>query len=196
MSFPEFPWPPFTTKVAQPRQSFELTVEGHSRAAKEIGDRFKEPDDDWAPMLILDTQDTRWIVPLIQLMNEDTKGLLANYFIPGAILVTQAWCASFVTSAWGVFKYAQSEAEQEKFKAARRYSDLLGEGVTPSSSPDREEVVLLNTLSKDQVDARIARIYRKKNSPPKLGKWDEFGKGTIGGQFFDPMREALKMVNA
>jgi hypothetical protein len=145
---------------------------------------FTEPDDDWTPVLFMETKEgEQGIMPLHEFMGaEPMKDLLANALIPMTINEFKAVKIVMVLSVWSSEKSVQA-LKEDKY-------------VPPSQQDDREEHVLLVEMTREGVQRHSwAKIIRHKSKPPTLGEWNETTATGFDGRFVDPLVKALKAVS-
>lgn len=153
----------------------ETVIEIATDGVTVIGASFTEPDDDWAPVLILQLKAGKGAVVGIDgnfLASQQSKDLLAHEVIPQAIREFEAIGAAFVSSSWMV------ASDDRK--------------VAPSEHPDREEVVMVTAMTAGEHAFLMARISRHADRPPELGEFERLPASTdFEGRFVGPIRRAL-----
>jgi hypothetical protein len=182
-------FPPGTQATRARRQSLEVTVEGFRRSVAHIG-RTLGPDDDWSPVLLLESrEELRLVVPLHDLFHESLGSLgkdLAAAVFPELVARADAWLAGFVATSWMV----TGPKENVRIGAD---GTTLEEGIPPSEHPDRVEVVGLFVASADTEQFHTAEIVRRAGRPPALRPWLFVGgeEMSLGGRFGNALRVAF-----
>lgn len=113
---------------------FDERVEYYKKAAKSVGQDFEDIEDDWVPILFIETREEQIVIPLL-LPNEKAKELTTSLIIPTAIKLARGEFAVLVISAWMV------SMENPGFDPGKlkKWSDLPGP--PPSQHPDRIEIL-------------------------------------------------------
>jgi hypothetical protein len=138
--------------------------------AEEIQRSFKDPDDDWFPVLMINAGGA--IIPCMLKLTEDKEQMCQG--IANLLKSVNADEAVLVASSWYV---------------ERGPGHPLGMGLPVREQPDRKEVLTLSHVTKDSVSLMMADIHRHESSPPTLGPWKESGQDLgISGSFADAMR--------
>lgn len=146
-------------------------------------DLFTEPDDDWEPMLLMETEDEEMgMAPLGPLMTDEMhKDVLANYVLPEAIRAFRPRVIIMVMSTWTSL-IASEHMGTDKH-------------IPPSKQPDRSERLLLLEFTREGIGRQgWAQIVRHEDKPPTLGEWDDFPADAFGGRFVDPILAAMKAL--
>ncbi len=116
-----------------------------------------DPDGDWPPLVLLDT-DTGLVVALLY-------GLSPEEFpvaVRALVKEKKASAVALATSVWTLdknFKTAE-EAEREKAKYGRI-----------ENHPDKAESLILSISDRSRTETLHAVIIRSKDKPPTLGAW-------------------------
>jgi hypothetical protein len=139
-------------------------------AVREIGDRFTQPDDDWAPTLMYTTGHDERVIVDLGIRSPDNDDNLAR--IEQTLTRMHATEAVFITSCW-----------------------TSSNGIYPcSSDPDRGECVTMCHVTRDSAEILHADIERFADRSPRLGPLRSKGGGPdLGGQFPDAMRRGIGM---
>ena len=137
--------------------------------AEEIRKSFTNPNDDWVPVVMIQTG--KAIIPVILEISDDKEAtgrgletLLRNTGADQAVLVSSSW---FVV----------------------RDSSGVADCLPVRDQPDRREVLVLTHVTRDSMEMMMAEIERHESSPPTLGSWSEPMDGlAVSGIFADAMR--------
>lgn len=141
------------------------------RGAADVQRNFTSPDDDWAPVMIVNGP--RGVAVLMVPIGDD-KNLTAA-IITEALRSYQATEAALVTSSWTVQRETMSEDD-----------------LPVSQQPDRKEVLVLTYVSADSAEMSMADIVRHVDTPPTLGEWSEqMGGPFLSGLFADALRKGI-----
>ena len=153
-----------------------------AQAAKEgthrVQQEFTRPDDDWAPVMLLETETgteaVEWDIPEPEL--KDLFALKLSTFLAER----KATAVAFVTSSWML-----SHGAAKEWVATEEAPQI-------SQHPKRVEVVFVTCISREEEEAWLARILRVPGRPPRLGPWEHFGSGAaLGGRFTDAIKVGL-----
>lgn len=150
--------------------------------ARMVGRSFTEPDDDWAPVAMLEIATGQVHVILLTpfFVDSDTKDVLTHQVLPALIQDTGARKLALVLSAWMAAR-PEHESEDE-FTSVR-----------PSERPDRQEILQVVVYDAERVEWWAAPIERHRRKPPSLGAWRDPGLGEqMDGRFITPIAEALR----
>lgn len=157
--------------------SLRELAESAKRGARAVGREFTHPDDDWAPVVLLETPRG---FELAQIEIPEDKDLFA-FVLSSLIAEKQASAVAMVTSAWML----TGDPAQEHVRG----------GPPPSEHPERREVVFVTCLSRDpdEDEGWCAPIFRSQDRPPRLGHFEHFGsaESTVGGRFAYAIRAGL-----
>lgn len=136
--------------------------------AETIQRTFKDPDDDWVPVLMVRTGD-KINVCLLEITDDKE---VASYTIMQVIRQCEADEAALIASSWFV---------------RRDKVDSLDKPVR--LQPDRKEALVISHVTKDMTHVVTADINRHDGKPPTLGEWSEQVSGLdVDGLFVDAMR--------
>jgi hypothetical protein len=139
--------------------------------AVEIQKSFKNPDDDWYPVLMIQAGKTT--IPCMLNLTDDKD--MACQGIEHLLKRVGADEAVLIASSWYVER------------GPKHPLGLIGFPVR--EQPDRKEVLVLSHVTKDSVNLMMAEIHRHEDAPPTLGPWKDSGNDLgISGQFADAMR--------
>jgi hypothetical protein len=137
--------------------------------AEEIGRSFTDPNDDWFPVVMIQTGEA--IIPVILEITDDREAtgrgleaLLRNTGAEQAVLVSSSW---FVIRGPGDISDSYPVRDQ----------------------PDRKEVLVMTHVTRDSMEMIMADIHRHESKPPTLGPWSDPADGlSVSGIFADAMR--------
>jgi hypothetical protein len=137
--------------------------------AEEIGRSFTDPNDDWFPVVMIQTGEA--IIPVILEITDDREAtgrglevLLRNTGAEQAVLVSSSW---FVIRGPGD----------------------IGDSYPVRDQPDRKEVLVMTHVTRDSMEMMMADIHRHESKPPTLGPWSDPADGlSVSGIFADAMR--------
>lgn len=136
--------------------------------AREIGEDFTDPDDDWMPTLLLSNDEQIKIVGL-PFADEIEKKIMFELLVPQMISKFKINGFGFISSTW-VSKYPKEEMSAED-------QALMSEGKRPSGMPEprhdpnRGEALMVCLVTKEQQESWSAEITRDGVNPPELGEW-------------------------
>lgn len=147
-----------------------------------IGAEFDDPEDDWAPVLFVLSDEGMAVVDVSMLMQPGMKDLAARA-MQLSIEQIGGVAAAFVSSSW----------------TSQTTTDVMnetGEYPLPSEQADRKEIVMVYGLSADGSVAEMAEILRSDVAPPVLGEWTrhETAEDGFGGRFPDAIKAGLQVV--
>jgi hypothetical protein len=138
--------------------------------AEEIQRGFKNPDDDWFPVLMI--QSKGLTIPCMLKFDDDKEQICEG--IANLLRKVHADEAVLVASSWYV---------------ERGPDHPLGLDLPVREQPDRKEVLMLSHVTRDSVNVFMAEIHRHESAPPTLGPWKDSGSDLgISGLFADAMR--------
>jgi hypothetical protein len=163
--------------------TYRQFVDASLNAVRNVGKSFTGPDDDWAPMALLDGP--HGIVPAALSMeffaSDATKDALVCEHLPALIRSTQTRKLALVLSAW--MSVVPRSPEVDAALDEGRYPSR----VRPSQDPNRQEIVSVSVYDAERAECHIARILRDGQGPPRLAKWSEahIGPDELGGRFVD-----------
>lgn len=139
--------------------------------ADEIQRSFKNPDDDWVPIIMIQAGDTT--IPCLLRISDDNKEMVCQG-IENLLKSVAADEAVLVASSWYVM---------------RGPDHPLGIKGPVRDQPDRQEVLTLSHVTRDSVNLMMADITRHDGAPPTLGPWKDSGNDLgVAGLFADAMR--------
>lgn len=146
--------------------------------AKLIGERFTDPDADWAPIMMFVTRDGQIGQALLDLPDDFAGRDVIAEQITALLSQAQAVEACLVVSTWVV---DVPEGDWE-----------VMEGQRPRDHPDRREALSLTWVTADHAQMEMARIKRYPGQPPKLAAWYLPAEGiNVSGRFVDAMRKGI-----
>lgn len=170
--------------------TYRQFVEHAKRGVIMNGKRFKHPDDDWLPVLIVEFHDERTGVvriPPEAFRDEFGKDLLVEAIIAIASTMKCRKIA-MVLSSW-VSHIEKDSAEGEHALATGRFGRI-----PPSRDPNRKELLNLAVFDGERTEFHFAYIHRRRRKPPVLGPWEVWVQGedgnTVEGRFADPRIQA------
>lgn len=189
------------------------------QATREIGEEFKDPDDDWQPAFFVYSpceEHVAHVTPVFPTENPMASDRLKDLWagaMNGAIKQTGATAACMVSSAFMVI------TSEEERAAYREKAEELGVGAhtlnpedvgqpMPRDNPRRMEVVIVNLHMVDRSIFTVAEIERDGKSPPKLGPYKNVeellsvegedamkaGEALVGGRFGEAISDGLTEV--
>lgn len=167
--------------------TFDQFAERVLLQARMVGRAFTKPDDDWAPVALIDTPRGIGVVAIDTdyFADYESKQELAEQVLPALIREHKVRKIALVTSAWMSVLADRPEAR-----------DAMARGeLRPSQDPDRVEVVWITVMDAEVKRAWMAPILRSRRKPPKLGPWtrhDESADSTLSGLLVDSVIEALR----
>jgi hypothetical protein len=147
---------------------------------KEIGEGFKEPDDDWTMWLLMEVKAGEVMVVELpaewansDLMKEAIGRLLAEYAKKVRLLKV-----GLVSSSW------QVEGTKKDLEALQR--------IRPSQHPNRFEAVLVVGVDPEIQKMISARIIRTETEPPKLADWQDMELDGLDGKMMGPLVQVFR----
>lgn len=145
---------------------------------------FTAPDDDFEPVLFLETETGVKILGLRPYFANETKKELFAAVLPALIKKERPTRVALLVSAWAI------EANKDYFQ---------NDEPRPSSHPDRIELVLVTEVTKEGItDNVVAYIGRDPLGlkPPTLGEeQDSFAQAEVfTGRFIDPILATMKEI--
>jgi hypothetical protein len=155
--------------LGNPKKGVDL-LSVAKEAVGEIQKSFTQPDDDWIPVVMIQSGDA--ILPVVMQISDDKEStgkslenLLRNTGAEQAVLISSSWVVSFTGS------------------------NEVPEFIPVRDQPDRKEVLVLTHATRDSIEMVMADIERHKSSAPTLGSWSAPMDGLfVQGIFPDAMR--------
>lgn len=162
-----------------------------------------EPGADWHPVLHLAGMNADPPFAVLDIGDLlDAKDALV-VAVASTIKDRKARCLGMVTTAWTVQRRVP-----EGWKPGDpppEYYDQVGP--RPVDDPNRQEAVVVTTMTAEKVLCHIANISRHDSEPPQLGPWQTMAESAgvppekaeemvAAGQFVTPWQEALQEVAA
>jgi hypothetical protein len=171
-----------------PEDALDRVMAVAQNGVEDVGREFEEPDDDWRPLLIIETKTHDgvlvWFDPRF-LGSPEGKDALAYTVIPELIKTHDGIAVAMVTSAWYV-----SVDKREDF--------TMPESGSLADHPGREEAVFVNGMTATRHRFAQATIHRTDDGPPTLGPWKvhaDDGQTNppfhMEGRMVEPIRRAL-----
>lgn len=167
--------------------TFDQFAERVLLQARMVGRTFTKPDDDWAPVAVIDTPRGLGVVVIGagHLADYESKRVLGEQVLPALVREHKARKIALVTSAWMSVLADRPDVR-----------DALARGeLRPSQDPERVEVVWVTVMDAEVKRAWMAPILRSRRKPPKLGPWtrhDEGANSGLSGLLVDSVAEALR----
>ena len=173
-------------KETGPSEPLAALIRTAKRAVEKIGEDFKDPADDWVPVMGIHAGEEVTIVGLFApegmdhpMNSPEGKDALAAWMTP-QLREMGAEAVAFVTSAW-TRRYEKDEAPAE---LPRSIAD----------DPERSECVMIQGIDRGAVQVWTAEIKRFPDRPPQLGEWEEItgGEGQYEGRFLQAIARGLR----
>lgn len=177
--------PPTKTEAEMMKVMRDLLTGG----AHHVGKGFKDPDDDWQPIWLVAQKDAGTIISG-DLHKHDMTQMVSLYARNvGAIGVGTVQSAWMVGTGMGM--------SPERAREAQAYMEAHG-GET-KGIPERVEVVMVALYTATAWEYHMARIFRRKRRPPRLGPFEknlgsDEGKTHTSGAMVDPIQQALRRM--
>lgn len=148
---------------------------------KEIGESFKEADDDWTMWLMLEVKSGE--VMVIELPSEWANSDMIKEAL-GQILAEYAkkvrlLKVGLVSSSWQV-------------EGTKKDLENTLQRVRPSEHPNRFEAVLVVGVDPEIQKMISARIIRTETEPPKLSEWQDMELDGLDGKMMGPLVKAFR----
>ncbi|MFN6548180.1 hypothetical protein [Mycolicibacterium nivoides] len=140
--------------------------------AKRVQTGFRDPDDDWQPMLLFRTVTGTVHIAAVPGSGRCQESVAAA--ITAVLKQSRAVEAVWLSSAWEVVPPPDADWT----------------AITPSRHPDRREVLFLLHVGTDFAVARRAPIQRRADAAPRLAELDE-AEGFVGGLFSTALRQGI-----
>jgi hypothetical protein len=159
--------------------SFTHSRDQYLRMVRSVGEHFTRPDDDWAPVMFVESRRGIEIVAIgpDYLASAEAKEKLALEVIPSFVSERRGYRVALVTSSWFT-SYALPAGLDLQLPP------LLSE-------PGRHEVVTVQVADIGRQELWFAKIERFKIAPPRLGEWQLF-EGDLVGRFAVSLRRAFR----
>jgi hypothetical protein len=152
----------------------------------EIGSNFKEPDDDWMPVMFLMTKKREVVVVGTPFTNAKDKEIFAKV-LPKIILEKKAVMAAFLASTW-------LRTVKKTDPLFNTTCEMLGTfGV--STDPQRQEILMLQISDRKSNEDWFAKITRFSDKPPHLEEWERQEWTSASGRFGGFIQKALAKAN-
>lgn len=152
--------------------------------ARQIGEDFTQPDDDWMPL---------WMVVEPQGLATMIFSDLDKYELMTAVAIFAklkgAIAVGFVSSVWALAAEGVGSSEELQKVMDR----IQRAGGSLEDVPGREEQVMITTYSATKVELHRAVITRTDDAPPTLGEFEVMSSddGQIDGAMVTPIQRAL-----
>lgn len=165
-------------------ESFEQFRHGVMERAQQLRATLEGPDDDWPPLLDIQSPDGSVAVCHLggYMENDEEKDKAAAIIIPGMLVMRHALQAALIHTAW---------------MATGKPGD--GQPMRASEHPDRKEVVFVTMADGEHWEMWCAPIKRFRTQPPSLLPFKEFarkgGPMNVSGRMVDSMLQTLQMLN-
>lgn len=172
--------------------TFRQFVEHAKRGVIMNGRKFKHPDDDWLPVLIVELATERTAVcPIPTELFRDELG--KDVLVEGVVLIARKMKARKLAMVLSSWISLVDMTTPEGYAIA----EGIAPRVAPSQDPQRKEIVNLMVLDGERAEFHFAYIHRRRRKPPVLGPWEMWVQGqdgqTVEGRFADPrIQEALR----
>lgn len=138
------------------------------------------PEDDWAPVVLVRTQDGRIVPTLLELPETDEeREAFWQGAVPSMLVKLGAAEVALVMSAWLT-------------KRDRPPEEVLAEGDRPSTAPDRIDALVVCRVSNEEEEYAMAVVTRHPDGPPTL-EWEEDLEEafSLGGRVVGALRRGL-----
>lgn len=167
--------------------TFDQFAERVLLQARMVGRTFTKPDDDWAPVALIDTPRGIGVVAIDSdyFADYESKRALAELVLPTLVREHKARKLALVTSAWMSFLADRPEARDAMTRGKLR----------PSQDPERIEVVWIIVMDAEVKRAWSAPILRSRRKPPRLGPWtthSDSADRVVGGPMVESVIQALR----
>ncbi len=155
----------------------------------EVGKRFTDPEEDWAPVLFTEGADGRMDIYGIEPPRDAADKEAMARAVRQVISRGGPARAALVLSAWARRLDAADPALENKIAHYQRH------GVR--SDPDREKIVMVEVSDGERFGVWAASILRRPDGPPTLGPWEKRLDGAsdikhLGGRFALVVHRALQ----
>jgi hypothetical protein len=140
--------------------------------ARGLGNKFREPDDDWPPFLIV--RNRKNAVAVIVLEITAGAGGVTAEVLESILTDARAIEAVLTVSAWVVKRHPGEPPV-----------------LRPSQDPNREELLVFSYTSADEATLGSVPIVRHPSAPPSLGDMECWDGMDAGGVLLDAMRKAI-----
>lgn len=134
--------------------------------ARVVGEKFRKPDDDWQPVLLVWRHGQEVALSHLRVPSATERGLRRALFegvVPEMIRTVGGTAAALITSAWLV--------EAGSLDQAKDTVAYVQAGGTLQDRDDRKEVVYVTAGDADGALRWVAEIKRDGQNPPTLGEW-------------------------
>lgn len=155
----------------------ELTTDSFGAEIRDqvvtVGNGFKQPDDDWLPMLWIETQDDMVLMPVpLELFDSAAHKDMLVYAIGSILKANKAKRYALLLNGWTI-KIDRREGEtieqaQERFHAI--HDEWTGHY---DQHPNRGEVLSLHVGDRQKLETWTCEIQRTAGAPPTLTPWEQ-----------------------
>lgn len=164
--------------MANKIEALENAINVAQEGAENVRAQFKDPRDDWAPIVIALDRKGEISIGLLDLSDDEAKELTATKIIPDFIRERKVVALALVVSAWSL-----EVPKGETLKVPIR------------RSPQRKEILEIAAMSADSTRTLMSDIQRTEIAPPELSEWEELpSNAKLGGRFVDDIKIALAEV--
>lgn len=164
---------------------FDEFVSSVQRGVRGVGEGFTTPDEDWMPVIFVETPKRVSIVLLPPALLDDHASKAQLAAIMRAIVERfRARKVAVVTSAW------MASLDEQTSRYVSEHGELPDESHQAGNRPDRLEVVHVAVYDAEVAQSWFAEIRRDGVHPPQLAEWQ--GPVDTRGRLADPIREALR----
>lgn len=144
-----------------------------------------EPDDDWTPVVLMESDKVRTVMPINHLLDSaDHKEVLARA-LPMVMKKVRPAYAAMVVLSWMLTRPATLGREE--------VDHLQETGI--ADHPDRTEVLMVRFCDGQTEEFWAVPITRTSDAPPQLGERELF-KGPFEGRFGHVLLDAMKAAKA
>jgi|ERR1700729_795951 len=152
-------------------------VEYAKDSVRKIGESFKDPEDDWEPVALIENSDGKAIIVALSAPKE-----IWPMAVGAIVQQERATKVALITSSWGL-----------EFTSSEEYDAYMADDDAPSPSkhPNGVEQVVVSVFDAERVEAWSAKILRDGEQPPVLGEWG-WGGADPSGRMIDPIRAAMR----
>lgn len=152
---------------------------------RRVGEGFTEPDEDWQPVMFVETPKrvSILLLPGALLDNHASKDKLAA-MMRAIVEQSRARKVAVVTSAW------MTTLDEQTSRYVSEHGELPDESHQAGNRPDRLEIVSVAVYDAEVAHSWFAEIRRDGVHPPQLAEWQ--GPVDTHGRLADPIREALR----
>jgi hypothetical protein len=163
---------------------------------REIGESFKEPDEDWDNALVMyageeNIDETK--VLLCDWETEREKLLYGRLIMPAAMRKLKATAYAFVGTTWAVIYERKTLTKPTEADVMEEFEKIRENEPPPSEHPNRrEQVIVVFGCSTGEQELWMAEIHRTEDEPPTL---DEWSKDIVpAGQFQSDLLKFVQLV--